>query len=765
MPGDLFGWLLTHNVAIVYPPRGGMYAVVGGRMYAPAVVCLRLRWEWEWSVAKQIDFLNFISLRGPSIWTYAPVLEAWVDIGDLEDYPSNTIPGLYERLSTWLPGLIEHRCSYEERGGFLRRLAEGTWPAHIMEHVTLELLTLAGMSNGFGRARETPVRGVYKVVVTAWDEDVAKCALVTARDLLMAAIEDRPFDLTTALAALAEVKDDRFLGPSTASIVEAAVARRIPFIRLSDSSLVQLGYGAARRMIWTAETGRTSAIAEGISRDKDLTKSLLQSCGVPVPEGEAVSSADEAWAAAEAIGLPVVVKPEDGNHGRGVFTYLLHEHEVRDAFVRALAEGSGVLVERHVPGVEHRLLVVGGRLVAAARGEETVVIGDGVHTIEALVERQINSDPRRGNTENHPLNLAKIDAAARMELARFGLTELSIPAVGERILISRHGNVAHECTAAVHPSVAAQCVLAARIVGLDIAGIDIVTPDIGQPLRAVGGAIIEVNAGPGLLMHLRPASGAPAPVGQAIVDHLFPAGDEGRIPVVGITGSHQQAETACLLHHLLQLTGRTVGLASSHGLFIKARPIANGDQANRVAANRLLVHAGMEMAVVENGARVILAEGLAYDRCAVGIVTDVDVPRHIGAFHIDSPEKVFSIFRTQVDVVLPDGVAVLNADQPMIAEMAPLCDGAVIFCSQEPDSAVVAAHRAAGNRALVWSASGITAYQGDTVWGIFVPPESLPAPMAVLCSIAAAWALGLNAELIRAGLSTWVSGRVCNALA
>lgn len=726
-----------------------------------------MRWFCEhlgWPVAKNIEFLNFISLRGPSIWTYAPVLEAWVDIGELEEYPSNTIPGLYERLSTWLPGLIEHRCSYEERGGFLRRLAEGTWPAHIMEHVSLELLTLAGMSNGFGRARETPIRGVYKVVITAWDEDVAKLALITARDLLMAAIEDRPFDLPSALAALAEMKDDRFLGPSTASIVEAAVARRIPFIRLSDSSLVQLGYGTERRMIWTAETGRTSAIAEGISRDKDLTKSLLQSCGVPVPEGVLVANADEAWAEAQALGLPVVVKPEDGNHGRGVFTNLLHEHEVRDAFVRALAEGSGVLVERHIPGIEHRVLVVGGRVAAAARGEETVVIGDGAHTIEELVEQQINSDPRRGTTEAHPLNLAKIDAAARMELARDGLTDQSIPAAGRRVLISRHGNVAHDCTAAVHPSVAAQCVLAARIVGLDIAGIDIVTSDIGQPLRAVGGAVIEVNAGPGLLMHLRPASGEPAPVGQAIVDHLFPDGDEGRIPLVGITGSTQQAEAACVLHHLLQMTGRTVGLASSHGLFVKARPIARGDQANRVAASRLLVHAGMEMVVIENGARVILGEGLAYDRCAVGIVTDIDVAQHLGAFHIDSPEKVFSIFRTQIDVVLPNGVGVLNADVPMIVDMAPLCDGEVIFCTQQPNSAVVAEHRASGRRALVWSASGITAYQGDAVWAVFSPPENRPAPMALLGAIGAAWALGLNAELIRAGLSTWVSGRVCNAL-
>ncbi|MDQ5942006.1 MAG: cyanophycin synthetase, partial [Pseudomonadota bacterium] len=334
---------------------------------------------------KDIVFRKIVPLRGPNIWTYRPVLEAWVDIGELEDFPSNKIPGYYERLSAMLPSLIEHRCSYEERGGFLRRVEEGTWPAHILEHVTLELQNLAGLPGGFGKAREMSERGVYKVIVRAWQEDVTRSALSEARELIMAAMEDRPFDVDAAIERLSDMVDSLCLGPSTASIVDAADDRDIPAIRLlDDGNLVQLGYGAAMRRIWTAETDRTSAIAEGISRDKDLTKSLLQSCGVPIPEGRAVDSPEDAWDAAEDIGLPVVVKPVDGNHGRGVFIDLKTREEVEMAYKVAVDEGSGVLVERSIPGTEHRLLVVGGKLVAANRGDMVVVTGDGKSTVQEL---------------------------------------------------------------------------------------------------------------------------------------------------------------------------------------------------------------------------------------------------------------------------------------------------------------------------------------------------------------------------------------------
>ncbi|MDQ5945988.1 MAG: cyanophycin synthetase, partial [Pseudomonadota bacterium] len=559
---------------------------------------------------KDIVFRKIVPLRGPNIWTYRPVLEAWVDIGELEDFPSNKIPGYYERLSAMLPSLIEHRCSYEERGGFLRRVEEGTWPAHILEHVTLELQNLAGLPGGFGKAREMSERGVYKVIVRAWQEDVTRSALSEARELIMAAMEDRPFDVDAAIERLSDMVDSLCLGPSTASIVDAADDRDIPAIRLlDDGNLVQLGYGAAMRRIWTAETDRTSAIAEGISRDKDLTKSLLQSCGVPIPEGRAVDSPEDAWDAAEDIGLPVVVKPVDGNHGRGVFIDLKTKEEVEMAYKVAVDEGSGVLVERSIPGTEHRLLVVGGKLVAANRGDMVVVTGDGKSTVQELLASQINTDPRRGPTEKHPLSIIRIDSAARIELSRQGLEAESIPAEGREVLVQRNANHAFDVTDEVHPETAAAASLAARIVGLDIAGIDLVALDISKPLAEQGGAIVEVNAGPSLLMHLKPGVGKPRPVGQAIVEHLFPKETSGRIPVVGITGSQGKTAVANLLGHLLQLTGKHVGVACSDGLFLGRRQVETRNCANWKSARRLLMARAVEAAVLENGAATIFGEG------------------------------------------------------------------------------------------------------------------------------------------------------------
>ncbi|MEY3740119.1 MAG: hypothetical protein RLZZ192_795, partial [Pseudomonadota bacterium] len=460
-------------------------------------------------VIRQITYL-----RGPNIWTYCATLEALIDIGELEDCPSNTVPGLYERLTTMLPSLIEHRCSPGVRGGFLMRLKDGTWPCHIIEHVTLALQDLAGVPGyGFGRARETEERGVYKVMVSGWQEDVTRAALYTARDLVLAAIENQPYDFDGALEALRDLAQDLCLGPSTASMVLAADDRTIPAIRLSSGNLVQFGYGAKQRRIWTAETDQTSAIAETISRDKDLTKSLLEACGVPIPQGRAVDSAADAWDAAQDIGLPVVVKPLDGNHGRGVFINLETKQEIEAAYEVAVDEGSGVLVERFIRGNEHRLLIVGGKLAAAAKGQTASVIGDGKQTVTELIASQINSDPRRGRGEEQPLNPIRIDSAARLELKRQGFEANSIIPAGREVLIQRNGNVAFDCTSDVHPEVAAMAALAAKAVGLDIAGIDLVAEDISKPLLDQGAAIVEVNAGPGLLMHLKPAEGTSQPVG------------------------------------------------------------------------------------------------------------------------------------------------------------------------------------------------------------------------------------------------------------
>ena len=711
---------------------------------------------------KRIEFLDVLSLRGPSMWTYPPVLEAWIDIGDLEDYPSNRIPGFYERLEAWLPSLVEHRCSYGERGGFLRRLREGTWPGHILEHVTLELQNLAGLPGGFGRAREASPRGVYRVVVSAYQEEVTRAALYAARDLIMAAIEDRPFDVGAAVDSLRELVNRHWLGPSTASIVFAAQERCIPSIRLNQGNLVQLGYGAAQRRIWTAETDRTSAVAESIACDKDLTRRLLQACGVPVPEGRMVESKEDAWEAAQEIGLPVAVKPCDGNHGRGVFLDLHTREAIETAFDVAMQEGSGVIVERFIPGNEHRLLVVGDRMVAAARGKTAVVVGDGKSTIRELIELQLNSDPRRGTTEEHPLNPVTLDSAARVELQRQGYHADSVPPAGAEVLIQRNGNVAFDVTDEVHPSIADHVRLAARIVGLDIAGVDLVAEDISRPLEEQGGAIVEVNAGPGLLMHLKPAEGKPRPVGKAIVDHLFPGDADGRIPLVGVSGSHGTTEIAHRVAHFLQLAGRRTALASGLGLYFDQRCVDTAP-ARWESARRALMNPMIEAAVIENGARAILTEGLAYDHCEVGIVSGLDPAHTHPDLCIVEPEQIYSVLRTQVDVVLPRGHAVLNAADERVAEMASLCPGGIVFFALDGGLPRIVEHRAGDGRAVFLRGEAIVLAQGqaETVLdglasaGGLNNPRDGRAIANVLAAVAAGWALGLSLDCLRAGVETF----------
>ncbi|WP_212787149.1 cyanophycin synthetase [Ferrigenium kumadai] len=706
-----------------------------------------------------IKILRITHLRGPNIWTYRPVLEAWVDIGTLEDHPSNTIPGFYERLSSWLPTLIEHRCGIGERGGFLQRLRDGTWAGHILEHVTIELQNLAGMQSGFGKARETSTRGVYKVAVRSRHEQVSRTAFLAARELILAAMEDRPYDVAATVEKLKDMVDSLCLGPSTACIVDAATGRRIPSIRLTDGNLVQLGYGIRSRRIWTAETDLTSAIGETISRDKDLTKSLLQSCGVPVPEGRIVESPEDAWEAAEDIGLPAVVKPVDGNHGRGVSTDLKTRAEVEAAYRLAIEEGSEVIVERFIPGNEHRLLVVGQRVVAAARGETATVVGDGQSTVAELIDRQINSDPRRGSTEEYPLNVVLLenDAAVRLELERQGYAADSVPEANVEVLIQRNGNVAFDVTDLIHPDVAEAAVLAARIVGLDIAGVDLVAEDISRPLEAQGGAIVEVNAGPGLLMHLKPANGGPRPVGRAIVEHLFPDDEAGRIPVVGITGTSGTTTVAKLVANCLHLSGLRTGLACSDGVFFDQRQVERGDRSNWASAHKLLLNRAAEAAVCENGARTLLAEGLAYDRCQVGVVTDIRHAEGLEEFYIHDTEQVYNVLRTQVDVVLPDGVAVLNADDPLVTRMAELCDGEVIFFGRD-DAPAIAAHLAAGGRAVFVRNKNVVMAHGTEEIGQI----DLASPMSstqvraedIAAAVGAAWALKIPFDVIRAGVET-----------
>ncbi len=712
---------------------------------------------------KNIQLLRVTHLRGPNIWTYRPVIEAWVDIGELEDRPSNTIAGFYERLTALLPGLSEHRCGIGEPGGFLLRLRDGTWAAHILEHVVIELQNLAGVQTGFGKARETHVRGVYKVAFRSRQGDVSKAALTAACDLLMAAINNLPFDVVPVVNRLRELADRLCLGPSTAHIVDAATDRRIPHIRLTEGNLVQFGYGASQHRIWTAETDQTSAIAENIASDKQMTKNLLHSCGVPVPQGEEVESAQAAWDAAQDIGVPVVVKPTDANHGRGVFTNLTTRDEIERAYLAAREEGGGVLVEKFIAGDGHRILVVGNQVVGATRGKMLTVTGDGVQTIRELIENQINSDPRCGVEEEFPLEPLILDnePIARMELDRQGLTGESVPQAGLCVLLKRNGDLAYDVTDLVHPDVARAATLAARVVGLDIAGMDLVTTDVSKSLEDQGGAIIEVNAGPGLLMHLKPAEGQPRPVGKAIVDHLFKPHQDGRIPVVGIAGSHDSTRIARLVGWLLHISGKHVGIACKDGFFLGARQVQAKDSVNWESGQRVLINRSVEAAVFENSNRMILSEGLAYDRCSVGVVTDLSGLPELEEFYINDVDKLYNVVRTQVDVVLPQGFAVLNAAESKVVEMAALCDGKVIFYGLDANLEAIRNHRQKGERVVFVRDQQIVLSQGAEEIALLplnsLKPAKAEKPEMVMAAVAAAWALNITPELIGAGMRTFES--------
>lgn len=714
-----------------------------------------------------MEIRKVLALRGPNLWANYPVLEAWVDLKDFEYKPSNVLPGFNERLMAWLPTMIEHRCSIGERGGFFERLRRGTWLGHILEHTTLELQSLAGTPVGFGRARETSEVGVYRVVIEYIDESLARECLQTAYRLLMAAVNDEVFDVPSEVTRLRAFAQRVCLGPSTRGIVNAAVARGIPFRRLNSGSLVQFGYGHKQRRILAAETDRTGAIAQEIAQDKELTRVLLKSVGVPTPEGRPVSSAEDAWEAAEDIGVPVVVKPQDGNQGRGVATNLTTREQVIGAFQAASRESKYVLVEKYIPGNDYRLLVVGGEVVAAARREPAQVVGDGLRSIAELV-KIVNTDPRRGDDHATSLSKLRLDDVSLAVLAEQGYTPESIPPAGTVVLIRRNANLstggtALDVTDRVHAEVAARAVEAARVVGLDIAGVDVVACDISRPLEEQHGGIVEVNAAPGLRMHLEPSIGISRPVGEAIVDLLYPDGDNGRIPIVAVTGVNGKTTTTRMIAHIVRGQGKCVGMTCTDGIYVGDRRIDHEDCSGPVSAQNVLANPQVEAAVLETARGGILRAGLGFDRCDVAVVTNIGEGDHLGLSDIDTTEMLAKVKRCIVDVVLPGGTAVLNAADPLVAAMAAHCPGSVTYFARHAEEPVLARHRTSGGKAVFVRAGAIVLAEGDHEEP-FITLDRVPITRNgqvlfhvenAMAAIAAAWAMGLPKDLIRARVESF----------
>jgi cyanophycin synthetase len=698
------------------------------------------------------------ALRGPNLWSRHTSIEAIVSCSEAARDIAR-LPEFEVRLRALFPDIELLESTSDDKPLSL---------AHILECAALGLQKRAGCPVTFSRTVETVERNTYQVVVEYTEEAVGRLAFDYAAELCRAALKSAPFDLAAALEKLQELDEDIRLGPSTNSIVQAAVARGVPYRRLTEGSMVQFGWGSRQRRIQAAETSNTSAIAEAIAQDKELTKKLLHAAGVPVPMGASVTTAEEAWKVAQDIAAPVVVKPRDGNQGKGVAVNLKTKEEVLAAFKIASEISDDIIVERYISGHDFRFLVIGDQLVAAARRAPPHVTGDGVRTIAQLIE-EVNKDPRRGSGHATSLTKIRVDDIARTVLAKQGYTIDSVPAKGVLVVLRNNANLstggtATDVTDDVHPELAARVVEAAQMVGLDICGVDVVCETVHKPLEEQGGGIVECNAAPGLRMHLQPSFGKGRPVGEAIISTMFKDGDNGRIPIVAVAGTNGKTTTTRLIAHILSKKNLRVGMTGTDGVYIGEQRIDTGDCSGPRSARNVLMHPDVDAAVFETARGGVLREGLGFDRCDVAVVTNIGMGDHLGLNFISTVEDLAVVKRVIVQNVSPSGMAVLNAADPMVANMASASPGGVTFFAKDGQHPVITKHRAQGKRVVYVENGVIVAAQGKSTFSI--PLANIPLTHGgtigfqvdnAMAAIAAAWGLNIAWETIHDGVSTFVN--------
>ena len=718
---------------------------------------------------------------GPSHYAHFPVIRLALDLGVLETWPTGRLGSQFiANLLDALPGLKEHGCSYGEPGGFVRRMTEdeGTWLGHVLEHVAIELQNVAGVKVTFGKTRETSRPGVYDVVFEYEQEDVGIEAADVALDLLHSLLprELRPqghlddaFDLIARRDGFIRYAQRRALGPSTASIVHAAEARGIPWLRLNDQSLIQLGYGCHQQRIQATITGRTSHVAVELAGDKEETNRILARLGLPVPKQRLAQTADRAVAAAERIGFPVVTKPYNGNHGRGVSIGLATADEVRAGFARAAEHSKSVIVESFITGHDHRMLVVNGELVAVSKREPGKVVGDGTHTIEQLVA-EVNADPRRGIGHEKVLTQIDVDEQAVGLLAKRGYTRNTIPPLGEDVYLRLTANLstggtATDMTDVVHPDNAEMAIRAIQAIGLDIGGVDFLSPDITQSYKDVGGAVCEVNAAPGFRMHTAPSEGRPRDAAGKVIEMLFPKNAPSTIPIAAITGTNGKTTTARLLAHIHKLAGKRVGLTTTDGVYIDGQRTVEGDMTGPTSARIVLSDPAVEVAVLETARGGLLRAGMAMRHVDVGAVLNIQ-PDHLGQKGIETLEQLAEVKRTIVEVATD--TAVLNADDPLTLRMAAYTDAKhICYVTMDPAHDLVREHIRAGGRACAIEA-GVNGHM-ITIYdhGAHIPllwTHLIPATLEgratfnvqnAMFAAAMAFSMGVRLEDIRHGLRTF----------
>jgi cyanophycin synthetase len=696
----------------------------------------------------------------------------------LTETESREIPGFNERLIDLLPGLREHRCSRDKRGGFVERLLEGTYFAHIVEHVALELSEAAGIPVGFGRARYAGTPGTYNVIVTYKSEQGMRRLLQTAVDFVTALTKGEEFPLAGHLEEVRSVVADTELGPSTRAIVDAATRRDIPWTRIGEDSVVQFGYGKHRHLIQAAVCDQTSAIAVETAGDKEFTKLLLRQVSIPVPRGEVVRTEEDAVDALDRIGVPCVVKPLDGRQGKGVSLNISTPEQMKQAFHVALEFSDDVLVEELFVGKNYRVLVVGRRMVAASERLPAHVIGDGERTIAELIERE-NQNPMRGLGHEKPLTQIKVDEIMIAYLCKAGMKLSDVPARGETVLLRESinlstGGTAKDVTDDVHPEVAEMCERAARVVGMDICGIDLVTRDIGAPVEwsgvaKTGGGIIELNAAPGLRMHLYPGEGRSRDVGGAIIEMLYPGGSDGRIPVISITGTNGKTTVTRMIGHVLAQTGQMVGVTTTDGIYLGDRRIVEGDTTGPHSARTILSDPAVEVAVLETARGGIVRRGLGYDWSDISVMTNIS-PDHIGQDGIESVEDLVYIKSLVAERVREGGTLILNADDehlsrlmenPRVAKLPKR----VVYFSLRENSPLVDSHLAAGNTAYILRDGFIIEANGQVELPL-VRVADIPCTMGgaaefqianLLAAVAACRTYGVTGEHLRRSLEIFDS--------
>jgi cyanophycin synthetase len=716
--------------------------------------------------------IHIRTLEGPNLFANFSVLRLRLDLQSLADTSSATLPGLTDRLVAALPGLIEHRCSRGHRGGFVERLREGTYFAHIVEHVALEMSGPAGIEVGFGKTVYAGKHGVYDIAVEFEDDPAMRLLLEAAVEFCEALSKEQPYDLAPALERAKELAHARRLGPSTQAIVAAAKRRGIPWSRLNDQSLIVLGYGKQRRYIQATTTSNTRFIAVELAGDKQLTKQLLERAGLPVPQGRIVRSEEDAVAAFHELTPPVVVKPLDGNQGRGVSLRLESEAQVREAFRIAREHRSQVLVECFIEGRNFRVIVVGGRMVAAAERFPAHVVGDGQLTVAELIELE-NQNPLRDDGHRGVLSRIEIDDVVRAYLAKTNRSLADVPEAGEAFYLRESinlstGGTACDVTDQVHPEAADACERAARAIELDVCGIDLVCRDINRPLLGQG-AIIELNAAPGIRMHEHPSRGRARDVGGAIIDSLYPNGSSARVPILSITGTNGKTTVTRMIGHVLAQTGKRVGMTTTEGVHIGGVCVQRGDTTGPHSARSVLFDPTVEVAVLETARGGIVRRGLGYDWSDIGVITNIQ-PDHLGQDGIDTIDELFDVKKIVAERVREGGTLVLNAEDPRLAllpkdrRIARLQRNIVFFALQ-PNNPALVAHVKAGGVAYTIIEDTIVELSPESCRGV-VSVRNIPATLSgrarfavdnALAATAACRAHGCSRQSVARGLETFDS--------